>query len=849
MNLHNLLGWLLRIDNIEAIDRFDVAFAARWARQAPAWLFFASLALVTIAVVFYWRYQSHKQHLLRGWLAAGRATVLCTILLCLAEPVLTLRLTSGPRPWLWLLFDGSDSMGIADEYPESESASLEKATGAKPLSATPGETSATGPVGSGLPSSAGSVSGSGRDRSYARVELVKAALTKEKENTLRKLSEKYRLRGFVFAGADTVREIAVHEEKTGLKPEEWAKQLTTDGQTTAVGRALEELSLRQNTGNLSGILLFSDFDQNAGPAPLAAAKKLGVPVQTIGVGVEAAADISIDLQTPLLLKKAERTTLTAIVRSNGVTDETVRVRMSVRRLASGGGSTTGTSSNPGTLGVDEQTIGERSVRISAADLPVEFPFTPTETGRFAIVASVEGGTPDRVSQNDRTEREVSVRDDFLRLMYVEYEPTWEWRFVKEVFHRDQLVGMRGFRTFLRSADPNVRRSNELFLATLTPKRSEFFAHDVLFLGDMPASTLSTRFCEMTKEFVSKFGGGLVVIAGPRFGPNQLAGTPLADMLPVVLDPSRRIKDDKPFRMQLTPEAEQYDFMQMGENEAENRLAWNNLGPLPWYQPVERLHPLATALASHPNDLCADGKTKQPLIATRRFGRGEVIYLGFNETWRLRKKYGEKYYRQLWGQMIHRLGLSHALGSQKRFVVRTDRQQYQPDEKVLLTVEAYDANFEPLTEETIPERKLVAELIQPGLTSDGQAKVKQITIPQFREGVFETRIPLDEGGEHRISVIDPITQERSEVHFQVTSVSVERRSAVRNAGLQREIASGTGGRSFDLTNWSKLADDFEPPPKREAIVRVIPLWNTWFCFGLVVTLLLGEWLTRKLVNLP
>src|SRR5438046_10582757 len=110
-------------------------------------------------------------------------------------------------------------------------------------------------------------------------------------------------------------------------------------------------------------------------------------------------------------------------------------------------------------------------------------------------------------------------------MFVEYEPTWEGRFIKEVFHRDKLVGQRGFRTFLRSADPAVRRSNELFLSTLTPKRSEFFANDVIFLGDMPASGLGQRFCEMTKEFVGTFGGGLVVVSGPRCGAGPLPTAP------------------------------------------------------------------------------------------------------------------------------------------------------------------------------------------------------------------------------------------------------------------------------------------------------------------------------------
>ena len=69
---------------------------------------------------------------------------------------------------------------------------------------------------------------------------------------------------------------------------------------------------------------------------------------------------------------------------------------------------------------------------------------------------------------------------------------------------------------------------------------------------------------MTKEFVSQFGGGLVVIAGPRFGPGQLAETAIADMLPVVIDAESKRRDEKEFRLQLTPAAIQYDFMRLGQ---------------------------------------------------------------------------------------------------------------------------------------------------------------------------------------------------------------------------------------------------------------------------------------------
>jgi hypothetical protein len=419
--------------------------------------------------------------------------------------------------------------------------------------------------------------------------------------------------------------------------------------------------------------------------------------------------------------------------------------------------------------------------------------------------------------------------------------------VKEVFQRDPLVGERGFRTFLRSSDPQVRLSNELFLSTPAGPRPEFFANDVLFLGDTPAAALSSRFCGMAKEFVEEFGGGLVVIAGPRFGPAELAETAIGDMLPVVFDSARRPRDDRPFELMMAPEAAVVDFMQLGGDEAENRKAWKNLGPLPWWQPVSRPHPQATVLAVHPTEKCTDGKTPQPIIAIRRYGRGEVVYVGTNETWRLRRKYGERYYRQFWGQMMHRLGLSHALGSQKRFVVRTDADTYRTDDTVLVTVEAFDADFEPLSAAKLPDRTLAARLVRPDKSAADEPE--RLTIAEVRPGLFETRVPALVAGEHRIIVDDPVTRERSQVAFTVTGVSVERRSAVRNVALQEAVAAATGGRSYDLTTAARLATDIDPVARAEHTVKVFPLGMTWACLLLGLGLLVGEWAVRKSVSLP
>lgn len=816
-----LIGRLLGLENLQSFERLEFSLAAPWAQSpaAPGWIFMGCAALVAGSFYFYYRFQNRGSRKARLALAGMRAAILVIVLLSLFEPTLVAHYTSNPRPQLWVLFDGTDSMNIKDEYPDSERAKLAEAT---------------------------ALNTAGKSDKPSRADYLRSLLEKSsKDNLLAKLDEKFRLRTFVFDRPDGVRalELSTKSDRT-VDPKHVAQQYKAEGQVTAIGAALSDLGRRHSTGQLAGVVVFSDFDQNAGPPPLAAAQKLGAPVYPVGVGPIAALDLAVDLQAPLVMKKAERSMITVLLRQSGLEGKTVDVKLTAKKLDE--------SASPVVI-----EIGDKSQTLSADVNPVEFPFTPDDTGRFELIAEVAKAEGEAVTQNNRATRETNIRDDFLRLMFVEYEPTWEWRFIKEVFHRDKLVGMRGFRTFLRSSDPKVRQSNELFLPTLTPKRSDFFSNDVIFLGDMPGSTLSTRFCEMTKEFVSTFGGGLVIVAGPRFGPGELAQTPLADMLPVVVDPDSRVRDAPErdgmpgpgFAVERTLESAQFDFMQLGQGDGDNDKGWKNLSHVPWYQPVARPHPLATVLMDVPAHKCVDGVTPQPLVAIRRYGRGEVIYIGFNETWRLRKKYGELYYRQFWGQMIHRLGLSHALGTQKRFVVRTDRQQYQTDDQALVTVEAYDANFEPLTEDKLNDRKLAAELFVPESDSSGGMATQALSVPQLRDGVYETRVPLFKKGEHKVRVIDPVTSEPVEVSFQVTSRSAEGRSAVRNVSLEKQLAQTTGGKNYDLETVAKLPEEVNLNAKTETLIEVFPLWNTWLCFTALIVLMLGEWLIRKVIHLP
>ncbi len=815
------LGWLLGIDHLESIDSLGLTLAAPWAQDAPFWVFASIVALVAIALVFYQRWQSRGSKPMRFFLGGMRGLLLTILVVTLADPILQLDIVHRQQPLVYVVVDGSESMEIEDDLPASQRTAIERAIGSDSQKS---------------------------DQKASRMQYVHSLLTNEQNGLLSRLKSEssVEVETFLFDGNTTsqLHRVRAFSSSSPASQAQPADALRATGQVTAIGTVLNEIDQQFRSRRLAGVVLISDFGQNSGPAPVgngqSPASRLGVPVYTVGIGATEAIDLAVDLDAESKMKRGEQSTVTVRVRHSGLGGQSASLRIVAKEL---GGQA---DASPEIL------IGERTVGLSSVSQPTEFSFTPEVAGRFEIVATVASAEGEISKQNNQAARQVTIIDDYLRLMYVAYEPTWEWRFVKEVFHRDKLVGLEGFRTFLSSSDPRVRESNSLFLPTLTPKRSEFFATDVLFIDDMPRSALSDRFCELTREYVSQLGGGLVVVAGPRFGPQEIQQTPLAEMLPVIIDPNAepRFAPDYPeFRPRLTPHAARYAFMKLGTEGDENNRAWNNLGKLPWYQPVARPHPQAEVLLEHPTDKCADGKTPQPLIAIRPYGKGgtgEVVWIGFNEMWRLRRQHGEKYYRQFWSQLIYRLGMSHALGFDKRFVVRLDQEQYRTEEKALLSVEAYDQNYDLLSDESLPQRGIAAELTTPTATGP---QVQKISVPMLRKGQFETRIPLYAVGNYSLSVTDPITEQTHIRRFEVTSLSAELREPTRNLKLQEELARVTGGKSYDLTTVSRLPGELNLKTVSQRQTRHAALWTTPAWFIAVVLLMLGEWTIRKLVHLP
>ncbi len=789
-------GRLLGFDHTQSIDSFELSFAASWASDHLWLLFSICLVVAGGVVVFYRRFENCKSQATRIVLSTLRAVLVCMLVLTLAAPLVHSSATVLRLPLVFVVIDDSESM------------SLDEASASDPAPIT-------------------------------RVERLRQLFSEEGDDLVRRLEQDAQCRVQAFRlGNDT------NATLNKLSLNSIAAELRADGAATPLLEALSSLPTQASSDRASAMIVLSDFvdtsNADSREKQLAELAAIGIPVHAAGVGATTLVDVSIDLIADKQVKRGEPTNVAIAVKQSGMDSESAIVTLHSRALEY----LTETADSA------EQLVGETTLTFGEATNACEFTYTPDSAGTVELIATVTSFDREQRVDNNTAARQLNVIADYLRVSYVEYEPNWEWRHIKDVFGRDKLVGRDGFRTFLASAASDARANNELFNTSLEQSRSEFLVNDVVMLGDVPRELLTADFCELTEEFVGRFGGGLVVIAGPRFGPNQLADTPLAKMLPVFLAADATLRDPSEFELATTNEALLYPFMRLADLEAEDTVAWNNLGKLPWYQPVAGVHQQADVLAEHPVDLCDDDETKQPLIAIRPYGKGQVVYLAFNEMWRLRKQYGDRYYQRFWSQLIYRLGMSHAIGIEKRFVAKFDREKYSVGDEASFTVDAYDEDFQPIGSDQQMNGALSRKLAtsNDGTPSDSSEATRNISLPMTRPGHFAATFPLTEPGNYAFALTDPVSGRTMERRCFVANASVERRQIVRDVDLQRRIAEATGGRTYEVSQVDKLIRDLEVEPTYEQEHRQFALWNTPAWFLLVVGLMLSEWTLRKLAFL-
>lgn len=625
-----------------------------------------------------------------------------------------------------------------------------------------------------------------------------------------KLGERFALRRFRF-GADA-------------SPLASARDLSGSGTRSDLARALDEVREDLNGLPLAGVVLVSDGADNGSTRyedALLAMRARRIPVYTVGVGRERfERDLAIErVNVP-------RTTLTG---ANILVEADVRVRGAGKDLAII------------TVEADGRVVATDTAKPPAngdvAQLRMRAPPLPAGVHRIAVRARALDN--ETVVENNEWHTTVEVRSGPDRVLYLEGEPRPEFAFLRRAVANDSGIQVVGL---MRSAENKylrlgVRDSLEL-LGGFPTSREELFAYRAIILGSIEASVFSADQMRMIAEFVSKRGGGLLVLGGrSSLSEGGFADTPLSDVLPITLTRGSPNIDGPATSMKVKPTraGESHAALQLRSTLNASRQMWDSLPELTSVNNIGGLRAGATVLLA---GQIPGGRSDVPVLSWQRYGRGMSAVFAVQDSWLWKMdatiSVDDVSHQTFWRQMVRWL-VDEAPAP---FEVVASPSRVAPGEPVTLRARVADSFFADIND---------ANVVATVTTPTGNSLTVPMEWSLREDGSYTGSFTAADSGRYEISAA--ATRGTDAERSATTTLLVDDRGAdvaqaEQRAAVLRRIADETGGRYYTVDNVSELGDDAMFTESGVTVREAKDLWDMPIVFLLLAVLLGAEWAYRR-----
>jgi len=645
-----------------------------------------------------------------------------------------------------------------------------------------------------------------KDAGGSREDAAKAVLN---NGLLKGLSDRFQVRLYKF-GKEPER-IPSTDHVTGTAP------------ASRIGDTLERVMAESSSLPLGAIVLLSDGADNAGGIDLqtiAAIRRQRIPVHTIGFGKEHPdRDVEIvDAVAPARALPQSKLTATVTLQSYGLSGQKARlsIRDSGRVLAT----------QDVTLASDGQLQSQNVV------------FNCGDAGPRTLEIAVDPLPGEDNTQNNRVTRLVSVQSRKPRILYMEGEPRWEFKFARRAlddYKEIELITI--LRTtqnkLLTQGTPDPPEKGEVSDGFPT-KAEDLFKYDAVIIGSVEANYFTPTQQQLIHDFVDRRGGGLLFMGGrATLSDGGYPGSTLADLIPVQLSPNKGTFHQMTFTTaELTPEGAQSVICRLSDDPARNLEMWKRMPQVANYQEVGDKKPGATVLL----ESAPAGKRKMPLLAIENYGRGRTVLFATEGSWRWKMwmDHSDKTHATFW-QQIYRYLVTDTPG---QVVATTPRSVLADETRVPIRVEVKDKQYKPAT-----NAKVQARFLSP----DGSSATLQLAPVPLEEGVYAGEWTAEKTGSYVVDILAGGEQEEighDVLTFRREDGVAENFHTSQNRELLEKLSEQTGGRYYKPAEASKLANEISYSEAGITSRETRDLWDMPILFLLVLAIRSSEWLLRR-----
>ncbi|MBV8811811.1 MAG: hypothetical protein JO033_24335 [Acidobacteriaceae bacterium] len=586
---------------------------------------------------------------------------------------------------------------------------------------------------------------------------------------------------------------------------------------TQIGKGLRQLADEAATLPIGAVVLLSDGADNTGGIDLDTMTELQrrrLPVSTIGFGKDQLTnDVELEsLDLPSRTLPGSRLQAVATIRQNGFTDKRATL------VVTGGGSV----------------LASKDIKLRAgAEQRESVEFNAAKSGVQEIEARVNLLPGETNTRNNQLARVLSIDTSQKRILYVEGEPRWEFKFIRRAVEDDpalQIVSM------LRTTQNKIYRQgiqNQNELADGFPSKTEdLFEYQAIILGSIESSFFTSAQQQSIKDFVDRRGGGVLFLGGRySLADGGYNVAPFTELLPVVL-PGRNDTFRRDFVAAELTDAGRDSLICRIENTAEKSIDhWEVLPYLPNYQNPGTPKPGATVLAR-----VNAGGSRIPLLIIQNYGRGRtaVFATGGSWRWRMQQPVGDTSQETFWRQLLRWTAGS----TPSRVVVSTPNPRVQDDGRIDLRAEVRDKSYVPVSDAAVQAR-----VIGP----DGSAVTVPLRPDPLVQGIYSAQWTAPDQGSYvaEVSATRVGTTLGSDVlTFRREDGQAENFHREQNRELLQKLAEQTGGRYYTPRDAHRLPEEIAYSEAGISSREIRDLWDMPAIFLLLLVLRSTEWLLRR-----
>ncbi len=466
--------------------------------------------------------------------------------------------------------------------------------------------------------------GSGTTRWQKLIDSLQAARPQ-----LQKLADRFDVQYFGFDG-----ELIAIDSTDGWPslPE------VPEGAQSDYGAALAQLTERLRGERIAGSLILGDGVQNTDfpkvelPRAVREYSQLQTPLFAVpfGEAVEGdqVADIAVtNLPDQFAVFVKNEILIQGVVEVRGFVNQEIPVQLL----------------RVGTDGQEELLKSETVVAKQGNEkIPVNIRYTPTEPGEYRLVLRAEPQPREVVVRNNELPAFLTVYEGGLRVLYIEGELNYEQKYLR--------------RSLAASQDLEVdfvwvnQRDRERWPIDLVRQLSDP-NYDVFILGDIDSRALHQPggFEDNLKALASQVekGKGLIMLGGEHsFGPGRYHSTPLAELLPIQMQPYEAQDFGAPVNHALHLERELVlraaSLHYLTQISGDDSNVWESLPPLLGANRFAGLKPRTQVLL--------ETERGEPVLVVGTVG-GRVIAFAGDSTWRWWTLGDSQLHRRFWRQMV------------------------------------------------------------------------------------------------------------------------------------------------------------------------------------------------------